>query len=215
VIVLYLSPMSRKQQTWSDRHPNFGVIVTPDSDRSVVTGIPWCADNGCFARGESFSLERYLRWLGRPPGPLDTCLFAVAPDVLGDANATWARSVPVLEQIRQLGYQAALVAQDGFSPEAVDWTAFDVLFIGGTTAWKRSPAGGWAAIDEGKRRGKWVHVGRVNGGPRLRGFAAAGVDSADGTTLKYGPDTYWPRINGWLAGLSEQPPMQQMWESAS
>lgn len=190
-----------------DRHPNLGVIVTPDSDRSVGLGLWWAADNGCFSAGDRFSLDRFLRWLGRPPGDLSRCLFATAPDVVGDAAATWGRSKDVLPRLRALGYRAALVAQDGIEAGALDWGAFDVLFVGGTTAWKLSEAT-YALIGEAKRRGKWVHVGRVNGEGRLRQMAAAGADSADGTTLTRGPDKYWPRINdGWLPRLVSQQPL--------
>jgi hypothetical protein len=101
-----------------------------------------------------------------------------------------------------------LVAQDGFDPEAVDWSAFDVLFIGGTTSWKRAEAGGYAAIREGVRRGKPVHVGRVNGGPFLRKVAGAGANSADGTMLRFGPDRHWPLVCSWLDGLAVQPPLE-------
>ena len=197
--------MSRKFQALPSRHPNFGVIVTPDSDRSIAPEIPWAADNGCYAAGDRFDLDRYLTWLQRPPGDLSRCLFATAPDVLGNASATWERSQPILPMLRELGYRAGYVAQDGFRPTEIDWSAFDVLFIGGTTAWKWAERGGYAAITEGKCQSKWVHVGRVNGGPFLRNVAAAGADSADGTTLVFGPDIYWRRVQAWLASLNAQP----------
>jgi hypothetical protein len=210
-IMIYLSPLSRRHQALPDRHPNLGLIVTPISDRSVAPEITWCADNGCYAAGDRFNLNSYLIWLQRPPGDRSRCLFATAPDVVGDANATLRRSAPVLPLLRELGYRAAYVAQDGFDPDVLDWDAFDVLFIGGTTAWKRAERGGYAAIAEGKRRGKWVHVGRVNGGPFLKNVAMAGADSADGTTLVFGPDIYWRRVQKWLTSLDEQVSMQ-LWE---
>ena len=199
--MIYLSQIG--QALMRERHPLLGVLVTPDSSRRVLPGLTWASDNGCFSRGDSFDLGRYLRWLGRPCGDLDRCLFAVAPDVVGDAAATLARSLPVLPQIRDLGYRAAYVAQDGFDPSVVPWDALDALFVGGTTAWKRSEAGGYAAIRDGKRRGKWIHVGRVNGGPFLRNLASAGADSADGTQLTRA--NMWPRTRGWLDGLTRQP----------
>lgn len=201
--MLYLSQISRTLM--DERHPLLGVLVTPDSSRTIPEGVTWAADNGCYARGERFDLDRYLRWLERPRGELDRCLFAVAPDVVGDAEATWRRSAPVLPILRALGYRAALVAQDGFfDAEAVDWSLVDALFIGGTNAWKRTDRGGYAAIAEGKRRGLWVHVGRVNGQPFLRHVTAAGADSADGTQLTY--TSMWPRTKGWLDRLLVDPP---------
>lgn len=201
--MIYLSQIG--QALMRERHPLLGVLVTPDSSRRVLPGVPFACDNGCYSRGDAFSLPRYLRWLSRPCGEIERCLFAVAPDVVGDAAATWARSEPVLPLLRELGYRAALVAQDGFDAGAVDWSLVDALFIGGTTAWKRAERGGYAAIREGKARGLWVHVGRVNGGPFLRNVAGAGADSADGTQLTRA--NMWPRTRGWLDRLTTQPPM--------
>lgn len=184
-----------------------GFMVTPDSDRAVLEDVVWAADNGCFAAGDRFDLGRYLAWLARPRGAVERALFAVAgPDVVGDAEATWRQTSHVLPLIRRLGYPAAFVAQDGFEPEAIDWTLFDVLFIGGTTRWKRSDAGGFAAIAEGVRQGKHVHVGRVNGGPFLRHVAWAGASSADGTMLRFGPERHWPTVCRWLDRLVSEPP---------
>lgn len=43
-----------------------------------------------------------------------------------------------------LGYPAALVAQDGLTDATTPWSDLDVLFLGGSTAWKpdHSPAVG-------------------------------------------------------------------------
>jgi hypothetical protein len=222
--VIYLSPMSGPNR--DRRHPDVGWIVTPESDRGVAAAIKWAADCGlAVARStDRADIERYIDWLETSPHDRSMCLYATAPDVLGDAAATWERSAPLLPLIRGLGYRAALVAQDGFDLEAVDWDAFDVLFIGGkplvtketapserrrlrAQEWKRSDQGGYAAIAEGKRRGKWVHVGRVNGGPFLTNAASAGADSADGSILCHGPERHWPLVCGWLDGLNSQPPM--------
>lgn len=174
-------------------------------------------------------VERYIDWLEMLPYDRSRCLYAVAPDVLGDAAATWNRSAPWLPLIRDLGYPSALVAQDGFDSEAIDWSMFDVLFIGGrplvtkdtpmseqrrlrAREWKRSENGGFAAIREAKRRGKWVHVGRVNGGAFLRNVAAAGADSADGSLLTYSPDKWWPLLLKWFDAAAAQP---TLWTEAA
>lgn len=183
-----------------------GFMVTPDSDRAVLEDVIWAADNGCYSAGDRFDLARYLAWLARPRRAVERALFAVAPDVVGDATATWRRSAPVLPILRELGYPAALVAQDGWDAAAVDWSAFDVLFIGGTTRWKRADAGGFRACADALARGKTVHFGRVNGGPFLRHVAAAGASSADGTGLAYAPEKLWPRVTGWLDRLVSDPP---------
>lgn len=203
--MLYLSPLSGELKMI--RHPMLGCMVTPDNDRGVPDGMAWAADNACFAQGGRFDLGRWLRWLERSTHPRGACLFATAPDVVGDAEATLRRSAPVLSVIRELGYPPAYVAQDGFNPGVVPWDAFDALFIGGTTAWKRAERGGYAAIAEGKRRGKWVHVGRVNGGPFLANVTLVGADSADGTGLAINPGQNWPRLRRALDRLNAQMPL--------
>lgn len=219
--MLYLSPLSRKLMQL--RHPLLGCMRTPENNRGIPAGMPWAADCGLkvATSTDPSEIDRYLAWLDG----LDRTdhLFAVTPDVLGDADACWRRSAPLLPRIRALGYKAAFVAQDGFDPDGVDWDAFDVLFIGGTPLcgpktlptnerrrrmaleWKRSETGGYAAIREGKRRGTWVHVGRVNGGPFLRNLAIAGADSADGTNLTW--NTLRARTLGWLDHLAVQTTM--------
>ena len=171
-------------------------IATPkQGNNRVPSDADWCADNGCFGKGYPGD-DAWFAWLTQHPGR-DRCLFAVAPDVVGDAAATLARSLPWLPKIRALGYPAAFVAQDGLEALGVPWGSFDVLFIGGTTGWKLGPHAR-TLVTEAKARGKYVHMGRVNSERRFRYAAAIGCDSADGTFLAFGPDVNLPRIMAWL-----------------
>jgi hypothetical protein len=132
------------------------------------------------------------------------CLFATMPDVVGDAVATLDRIGSWPDELRRIGYKPALVAQDGLESLPVPWDTFDALFIGGSTNWKLSHH----AVDlmrEANRRGKWVHVGRVNSLRRMRWCQWAGADSADGTFAAFGPDVNIPRMAGWLRALQSQP----------
>lgn len=103
--------------------------------------------------------------------------------VWADARATIARSLPVLPDIRALGYRAAFVAQDGLEDLDVPWRDFDVLFIGGSTAWKLSDAAA-SVVAEAKRQGKGTHMGRVNSLKRLRA-ATGGLVGDGGTATKF------------------------------
>jgi hypothetical protein len=184
-------------------HPSLGFIVTPATGYRLPDGVIWGADNACFARPESFDLGRYLAWLESRADQRVDCLFATAPDRVGDAEATLALYPSAGPAIRSVGYKAALVAQDGLESLSVPWDGFDCLFIGGTTRWKLSePA--WQLGMAAKQRGKWVHMGRVNGMARLRAAALAGFDSADGTKLAFGPDTNLPLVLGWLHTVNAQ-----------
>ncbi len=181
---------------------DIGLMLTPMMGNAPdLTAIAWAADTGCFLQPEAFRLDRYLAWLSARPWR--TNLFATAPDVVTDAEATWERSRRVLPEIRACGYQAALVAQDGIEAMSIDWWAFDCLFIGGSTDWKLSQA----AFDlsrEAKRRGKWVHWGRVNSLRRLRMARLAHADSADGTYIAFAPDKLLPKVARWLDTVSRQ-----------
>lgn len=180
-----------------------GQICTPAAGNRTVSGVDWCADNAVYG-GKYPGDEAYLAWLTKRHWAADRCRFAVAPDVVGDAKATLERSAPMLEAIRGLGYPVALAAQNGLEDLTVPWGEFDVLFLGGDTAWKIGPHA-HALTAEARARGKWVHMGRVNSRRRLQAAAHMGCDSADGTYLAFGPDLNLPNLLGWLADLDLQP----------
>jgi hypothetical protein len=170
-------------------------------NRVPLAKIVWAADNGCFARPDKYTDEGYLKWLdGRPRN----ALFACAPDVVGDWPATLERSLPMLEQIRSLGFAAALVLQDGATVESVPWSKCDAVFVGGSTAWKLGPDVP-DLVRAARSLRKWAHMGRVNSWVRLRVAAAIGCQSADGNLAAFGPDFWAPKIRDWLGRLTQQP----------
>jgi hypothetical protein len=181
-----------------------GVMLTPRRNNRVPSGRPWAADTGIYAAPQLHDDDRYLSWLAARVPDVDRCLFATAPDVVGDAAATLERSVLMLSSIRALGYPVALVAQDGLELLSLPWDEFDCLFIGGTTAWKLGEAA-HGLISEAKERGKWTHLGRVNSLRRFRLAYLAGCDSADGTHIAYRPDRYGPAVGRWIAAIERQP----------
>jgi len=158
-------------------------------------------DNGCFSNPDKYSDEGFLNWLDSISRK--NCLFAVAPDVLGDSRKTLRRSLPMLSKIRKLGFSAGFVGQDGATTD-LPWNEFDCLFIGGSTEWKLSQSAG-DLIAEGKRQGKWVHVGRVNSFKRIRLVSILGADSVDGTHIAFKPMARLNDIRTWLDNLEAQP----------
>ena len=168
-----------------------------------LENVLWAADNGCFTNPD-LNVEKYLVWLENLKPNQETCLFATAPDVVGNAKETWARSRDILPQIRALGYPAALVAQDGIEDEPIKWEAFDCLFIGGSTEWKLSTNTHWLCR-EAVKQGKWVHMGRVNSYRRLLQARFAGCNSCDGTMLTYAPDRRLKQLERWLNFIESQP----------
>ena len=185
------------------RHKRLGFMMTPDLRRKIPAFVALAADNGCFANPAKYTDARYEKFLRTMPR--DRTLFATAPDVLGDHQATVRRSLPMLRRIRQLGHRAAFVAQDGWTDDTTPWDELDALFVGGSTGFKFR--GGRDAVAAARRRGRWTHMGRVNSLDRLRAAAGIGCDSADGNVLKFGPDLNWRRVRHWLDHLTEQPEM--------
>jgi hypothetical protein len=176
-----------------------GAIMTPKQGNRLPDSVEWCADNGCYGKDYPGD-EGWLTWLEGFAYAADRCAFAVAPDVVADAAATLEWSLPFLPQIRDLGYSAAFVAQDGQEHLPVPWGSFDVLFIGGSTEWKLGPAAR-ELVAEAKRRGKPVHMGRVNSRRRYLYADLIGCDSADGTYIAHGPDKNLSTALGWTFTL--------------
>lgn len=180
-----------------------GYLRAPGGGRKLRPGWTWAADNGAFGQGWP-GYGKWLAWLEQhTPEERARCLFATAPDVVGDHDATVARSLPWLPVLRSMGYPAAFVLQDGATVDTVPWDELDVAFVGGSDAFKLGGADD--LIREAQRRGKRVHVGRVNSGKRYERFALMGVDSADGTFLAFGPDVNLPKLLGWLTKHATHP----------
>ncbi|WP_431921425.1 hypothetical protein [Nonomuraea jabiensis] len=196
-IPLYMAPPSTEALRRQMRIGTLGAIITPASGNALEEGIWWCADNAIFG-GNYIGDEPYLRWLEKRQRFAPWCLFAVAPDVVGDAYATVSRSYPMLRRIRELNFPVALVAQDymEFCPHW-EWENFDALFVGGSTAWKLSPAAA-NLCRVARSIGKHVHMGRVNS---LRRYQIASLihhaHSVDGTGTTRAPDAVLADILRW------------------
>lgn len=200
----YLSGVSGPLVREAAATDRIGLLVTPQSSlhRQIDRYRWWAADNAMFT--DAVTEAEWVCWLATLPR--GGCLFATAPDVVGEWKASWKRSRPWLRVIRDLGFPAALVAQDGMTVADLLRTApeWDALFIGGSTEWKE----GQVVLDlirEAKRLGRHVHVGRVNSWRRLEHFAAAGVDTVDGTYLATAPDVNLPKLARWMRRLDSQP----------
>jgi hypothetical protein len=156
-----------------------GIIVGP-RQRGLLPireGRWFALDNDAF--NGTFDEGLWRRQLGRLELFADRCLFAVVPDVWGDAAATFdlfERWAPV---VREFGFPTAYVAQDG--SENYPLPRADVLFIGGSDTWRSAHAAAMAG--RAKRAGMRVHVGRVNSLRRFHACSAFGADSCDGTHL--------------------------------
>ena len=162
----------------------------------------WAMDNGCFSQPNKYSDALYIDHL---KSVNDTsALFAVAPDVLEDHEATKQRSLPMLKSIRDLGYKAAYVIQDGETVNSVCWDELDCIFIGGSTKYKLSQDAEVIA-KQAKLKNKWVHMGRVNTWTRFKNAQFMGCDSADGNCIAFAPEINTNLVLSWLEKLRTQP----------
>jgi hypothetical protein len=180
-----------------------GVMLSFNAGKTIKHGHSlFAADNGCFVQADKYSDDGFLNWLNTLNR--ENCLFASAPDVVGDAEATRKRAYPMLPKIRQFGFKAAYIVQDGETAEMIQWDELDAIFVGGSTEWKLSQN----AVDivkVAKCNGKWVHMGRVNSFKRIQYAEAIGCDSVDGTFLVFGPDKNEKKLRSWLYQLKTQP----------
>ncbi|OIV36990.1 hypothetical protein BIV57_13460 [Mangrovactinospora gilvigrisea] len=183
-----------------------GCMTTPAQGNRIPEGALYACDNGKFGKGWP-GADAWMAWLAATVDHYgaERCLWAVAPDVPMDAEATLAESIPWLAPIRALGIPVAFAAQDGSEADGlIPWDEIDVLFLAGSTEWKTSPAA-WHLAHTAKSLGLAVHIGRVNSLRRMRLAEGFGCDTVDGTFLAYGPDTNLPRLRSWLHALDTQP----------
>ncbi len=163
-----------------------GLCVNPSNSYHLrVDRYPWYG----YDIGMAFlDADPYLDWLDQRPR--DRCLYAVSPDAYPDAVESQRRGLEFAPIIRDMGFPAAVVAQDHAETLPWPWDDLDVLFIGGER--RANPRDEWKIGPEAERlvhaarnAGKWVHMGRVNSIWRMERAREMGCNSADGTFVKY------------------------------
>lgn len=162
----------------------FGHLFSPGGQRK--TWLPYALDNGAysaFSKGIPFDALAYrklLEWtLPQPVKPI----WALVPDCVGNREETmrmWHQYKPM---VRGFGIPLAFAVQDGMGMADVPSDA-SVVFVGGSTQWKRDTAPLWC------RAFPRVHIGRVNTYRWLRYYEDCGAESCDGT--------------GWFRGCKRQ-----------
>lgn len=182
-----------------ERHENLGVLVTPnDGNAFPPASVVWAADNSAFSGFDDVKFRRFLdRLQGRPD-----CLWLTAPDVVGDAEQTFALWREWSPRIREKGLRPALVAQDGLRVADVPWSEVGAIFIGGSTRYKLGEAAA-EIVGEANRRNVWTHMGRVNSARRILFAAAIGCRSVDGSGFSRFSETHLP----WALRVAGQVPL--------
>lgn len=191
--MLYLATPSTSDIREAMRAGLLGQLLSHDSGHKIHAGT-YAVDNcryAAWSAGRPWDAARWLDHLASHLTP--ACLWAVVPDVVGDASATrveWDHWAP---QVAALGARRAYVTQNGQTTANMPWDELDAVFTGGDDDWKESPAAR-ALIVEARDRGKATHCGRVNTLARLTMAARDGYDTVDGTFLAFGPDVNLPRL---------------------
>lgn len=156
-----------------------GYLVKPRAyvTREMLQLVPFFGvENDAF---NGYDEARFFRMLELLSGYREKARFVPAPDVVGDFDKTlyiFGKMQPVL---KDLGFPVAIVTQDGATVDRIPWSDVDALFVGGSNRHKDRESRD--LILEAKRRGLWVHVGRVNTRRRIRYCLELGVDTFDGT----------------------------------
>lgn len=155
-----------------------GHLYSPGGERGPWRELPFGIDNDAWAAFLNKRPRNHPGWLatlrwaalsGIPP------LFALVPDVVGDRDATLRAWDEHEATVRQFGFRQAFAVQDGMTFDDVP-TSDCVLFLAGGDEFKDAAIKPWCARFPGR-----VHVGRVNGMPRLLASYHAGAISVDGT----------------------------------
>lgn len=188
------------------KHPalareHLGHLLTPDNRNKISTicstGLPIAVDNSCYTRCQPGKIAQL--WGSVYGVPI---LWATMPDVVADAQRTLDMFAEWLPVARVLNLPVALVAQDGLESLCVPWDEIRCLFVGGSTTWKESEHA-LSLADEARRRGKLVHVGRVNTQARETVCRKLRADSFDGSKYSMFPETYIHRCLLRISGSQE------------
>jgi hypothetical protein len=173
---------------WAGRNYPVGWLLTPDSSLKtpICNYMPYAIDNGRFAvwsDGREWNEDNFIKYLDFYCTYELQPRWIVVPDAVGNKNETleeWKKWYPSL---KEYGVPLAFVVQDGMTKEDVPEDA-DIIFIGGTFAWK------WETIRHWTENFERIHVGRVNTYNHLQTCRSLGVESCDGTGWFRHPDRW-------------------------
>jgi hypothetical protein len=161
------------------KHPGqVGHMFSPTGERGPWAEVPYALDNDAwpaFKNKRPRSEANHLKMLRWSILSGQSALFALVPDVVGNRDETlreWERWSP---QMRAMGFRLGFAAQNGMTFADVP-DSDCVVFLGGDNTWKDAAIKPWCAAFPGR-----VHVGRVNGMPRMLAAYRAGAVSVDGT----------------------------------
>jgi len=166
---------------------------TAREQEALKAGCLFGVDNGIFSN--RFIERQWLTRLWDFWKYRHNCLVCPLPDFLyylpdGTVRGDWRKTLDRFHQYKsvtkRMGFPVTLVTQDGLTPDNTPWSEIDAIFIGGSNYHKRGLEAEHLGL-EAKRRGVYVHIGRVSSVTAAARFWPW-ADSYDGTTYTYEPD---------------------------
>jgi hypothetical protein len=212
-MIVFVSGASKTLERYAERpwigsftQPREGIAADLLERRWRERRWLWACDNDAF---NGFDHVRFMRMVARL-ATIDGLAFLTVPDHVGDCHMTnylFVEYWHVLYCWDDVEVPLAWVAQDGAESHHMTDECMNLaecVFLGGSTGWKESAAAADLAR-EARRRGRWVHMGRVNTRRRLKYAFELGCDSVDGSGTSRFPDEMLSRFDRWMAELSPQP----------
>ena len=163
-----------------------GHLYSPGGFRGPYEFLPYALDNGRYiatTQGTGWDEATFLGMVERAMASGHEPGWILVPDAVADRDETLREWDRWAHRLAAYGRPLAFAAQDGMTFEDVPREAA-VVFLGGSTEWKRR--GIWPWCQAFPR----VHVGRINTDTWLWECHAAGAESCDGT--------------GWMRGDKRQ-----------
>jgi len=159
------------------------LLREPDPDAIAQRLI---VDNGAYpawVNGEVMGFGEQLDGIHTAMAARPDAEWIIAPDVVANAERTWARLNACAIELESYGlHRLLLPVQDGMDIARVVALARDYnagIFVGGST-WRYKIE----ALRELQRHdARWVHVGRASSWAQLEAAANGGADSVDSTSF--------------------------------
>lgn len=155
-----------------------GWLVGPTWWSNPPEGVAFALDNDAFqtfTKGTPYDFDAWMRFLDKVSSTGRNPIWALVPDVVGDARRTREQWFIYSHYIKDRRWKTALAVQDGMNFEDVKACNPDLIFVGGTTQWKWSTAHEWCFQSR-----RPVHIGRVRS-RRLLYCQQIGAESCDGS----------------------------------
>ena len=165
---------------WAGAYPGkVGWLIGPRAaaKTAVRPWLPYALDNDAFSAftsGQPWDEAAWREMLTWARRQASKPRWAIVPDVVADAAATLRNWLRYSGEVAAHGFSLAFAVQDGMTAADVPGNA-EVVFVGGSTAWK------WRTVPIWAQAFPRVHVGRVNSLERLWRCQDLGVESVDGT----------------------------------